>query len=98
VHPARSVGGLWVRSRETPPKARQRSGRVEAQAGSIRALVGSTPDLTLEKIRAALTERGVVVGEQIPPRGWFGMGHIASGLAAIDGRRPRALRPRAMAR
>ena len=36
----------------------RRSGRVEAQAALIRALVGETPDITIEELRRVLAERG----------------------------------------
>jgi transposase len=40
----------------------RRSGRIEAHAGLILALVEDKPDMTLEELRAALAERGVSVG------------------------------------
>jgi transposase len=40
----------------------RRSGRIEAQAASILALVEKQPDITLHELRAALAERGVTVG------------------------------------
>ena len=40
----------------------RRSGRIEAHAGPIMALVEETPDMTLMEIRAALAEQGVGVG------------------------------------
>jgi len=35
---------------------------VDARAALILALVDETPDITLEEVRTALAERGVVVG------------------------------------
>ena len=40
----------------------RRSGRIEARAGLILALVEETPDITLEELRAALARRGLAVG------------------------------------
>jgi transposase len=40
----------------------RRSGRIEAHAAQILALVARTPDLTLAELRAVLAESGVVVG------------------------------------
>lgn len=40
----------------------RRSGRIEAHAGLILALVEDKPDMTLEELRAALAGRGVSVG------------------------------------
>jgi transposase len=40
----------------------RRSGRIEAQAGLILALVADTPDITVEELRAALGERGHAFG------------------------------------
>jgi transposase len=40
----------------------RRSGRIEAHAAHILALVARTPDLTLAELRAVLAESGVVVG------------------------------------
>ena len=47
------------------PKAQggdRRSGRTEAQARLILALQAETPDMTLQELRAALSEHGVAVG------------------------------------
>jgi hypothetical protein len=40
----------------------RRSGRIEARAGLILALVEEKPDITLEELRAALARRGLAVG------------------------------------
>ncbi|KPF96230.1 transposase [Rhodopseudomonas sp. AAP120] len=40
----------------------RRSGRIEAHAPSILALVETKPDITLHEIQAALAEQGVAVG------------------------------------
>ena len=40
----------------------RRSGRIEAHAETILALVGETPDITLHELKAALAEHGVAVG------------------------------------
>jgi transposase len=40
----------------------RRSGRIEARAGLILALVEEKPDITLEELRAALARRGLGVG------------------------------------
>jgi transposase len=40
----------------------RRSGRMEAHAALIGSLVEATPDITLDELRAALAERGVLVG------------------------------------
>ncbi len=40
----------------------RRSGRIEAHAATILAMIEETPDLTLHEMRAALAERGVAVG------------------------------------
>jgi transposase len=40
----------------------RRSGRIEAQAALILALVDERSDITLEELRTALAERGVAVG------------------------------------
>jgi transposase len=40
----------------------RRSGRIEAHAARILALVARTPDLTLAELRAVLAEAGVVIG------------------------------------
>jgi transposase len=40
----------------------RRSGRIEAHAAAILALVDETPDLTLHEIKAALAKQGVSVG------------------------------------
>jgi transposase len=40
----------------------RRSGRIEARAGLILALVEEKPDITLEELRAALARRGLTVG------------------------------------
>lgn len=36
----------------------RRSGRIEAQADLVRALLAETPDITIEEVRRALAERG----------------------------------------
>jgi transposase len=40
----------------------RRSGRIEAHAATILALVETKPDITLHEIQAALVEQGVTVG------------------------------------
>ena len=40
----------------------RRSGRIEAHAATILAMIDEAPDLTLHEIRSALAERGVAVG------------------------------------
>jgi transposase len=40
----------------------RRSGRIEAQAPLILALLAETPDITVEELRAALGERGLAFG------------------------------------
>ena len=40
----------------------RRSGRIEAHAQVILALVEATPDITLEELRAALTKREITAG------------------------------------
>ena len=40
----------------------RRSGRIEAQAELIRALLAETPDITVEELRAALAGRGHAFG------------------------------------
>ena len=40
----------------------RRSGRIEAQAPVIRALLREMPDITVEELRAALAERGHAFG------------------------------------
>ena len=40
----------------------RRSGRIEAQASLILALLAETPDITVEELRAALAERGHAFG------------------------------------
>jgi transposase len=40
----------------------RRSGRIEAQAALILALLAETPDITVEELRAALGERGHAFG------------------------------------
>jgi transposase len=40
----------------------RRSGRMEAHAALIGSLVEATPDITLDELRAALSERGLSVG------------------------------------
>jgi hypothetical protein len=40
----------------------RRSGRIEAQAPLILALLAETPDITVEELRAALGERGHAFG------------------------------------
>ena len=56
---------LELRQGDARPKALggdRRSGRIEARAGLILALVEETPDITLEELRSALAVRGVAVG------------------------------------
>lgn len=45
-----------------PQGGDRRSGRVDAHAATILALVEETPDITLHELRAALAERGLAVG------------------------------------
>jgi transposase len=40
----------------------RRSGRIEAHAATILAMIEEKPDLTLHEIRSALAERGIPVG------------------------------------
>jgi transposase len=40
----------------------RRSGRIEAHAALILALVDETPDMTLQELRAALQDRGIAAG------------------------------------
>ena len=40
----------------------RRSGRIEAHAALVLALLDNSPDVSLEELRAALAERGVLVG------------------------------------
>ena len=57
--------GLERQQGDARPKALggdRRSGRIEAHAGLILALVEDKPDMTLEELRAALAGRGVSVG------------------------------------
>ncbi|HKH26801.1 MAG TPA: IS630 family transposase [Sphingomicrobium sp.] len=57
--------GLERRQGDARPKALggdRRSGRIEARAGLILALVEDTPDITLEELRTALAARGIAVG------------------------------------
>src|SRR3954470_9346428 len=57
--------GLERRQGDARPKALggdRRSGRIEARAGLILALLEDTPDITLEELRTALAARGVAVG------------------------------------
>lgn len=57
-----------ARSRETgdatpkPQGGDRRSGRIEAHAGLILAMVRETPDITLTEMRVKLAERGIGVG------------------------------------
>ncbi len=45
-----------------PPGGDRRSARVEAQAPLIRALLEAAPDITVEELRAALSEHGHAFG------------------------------------
>ena len=54
----RSLERLQGDARPGPLGGDRRSGRVEAQGALIKALVETTPDLTVEELRAALAERG----------------------------------------
>ena len=49
-------------ARPGPLGGDRRSGRIEAQAMVILALVAETPDATLEEIRAALAAQGLTFG------------------------------------
>jgi transposase len=49
-------------TRAKPRGGDRLSGRVEAQAGTILALLEETPDITIEELRAALGRRGHVFG------------------------------------
>ena len=61
---AASVSRWRALSREsgsTAPKALgrdRRSGRIEAQAALVRAVLAETPDMTIEELRHELAERG----------------------------------------
>ena len=49
-------------ARPKPLGGDRRSGRIEAHAPLILALVEETPDITLMEIKTALAERGIAVG------------------------------------
>jgi len=55
---ARATGDVMPK----PQGGDRRSGRIEAHAALILALVQETPDITLAELRAKLAERGISVG------------------------------------
>jgi transposase len=90
---AASVSGWRALEREKgdlrpgPLGGDRRSGRVEAQAELILALLAETPDITVEELRRALGERGHAFGYGTLRR-FFVRRRITRGLSGILCGRP----------